>query len=407
VLADAGLQVLVLEARDRAGGRAWTDASDFGYALDMGCQWLHSADRNPMVELALGHGYTVIERDPGWGSLAARHLLDARQLRECEAYMDASMARVREAGERGHDVPVASLIDTASPYASFFRAVITWMTSGEASRVSSLDLARYRDSGHDWPILEGYGTLVAALADGLAVQMNAAVTAIDWSQPIVEVQCAAGTLEAHAVIVTVPTAVLAAQAIRFDPPLPHDKTAALESLPLGVVNKVWIQAERDPFGLPADSFLLGSLATSQTGVYHVYPFGWPLLQCFMAGDIAAALEAEGPQAMHAYALGELLALFGTSLRKKLGAWRTTAWGADPYARGAYSHALPGAADARLRLGAPLADRIYFAGEACSVDAAATAHGAWLNGREAAHVLINRNARGTAADNRTRPSVSAQ
>ncbi len=182
-----------------------------------------------------------------------------------------------------------------------------------------------------------------------------------------------------------PTPVLAGERLRIAPALP-EVVEACARLPLGLADKVFLALDR-PGGFEPDSGLFGRSDARETGSYHLRPFGRPLVEVFLGGRWARALEAEGPGAAAAFAIEELAAVFGSSLKRALRPLAETAWGADPLARGSYSYALPGCAGARAVLRRPVEDRIRFAGEACSAEAFSTAHGAYRSGVEAAESLL--------------------
>lgn len=103
--------------------------------------------------------------------------------------------------------------------------------------------------------------------------------------------------------------------------------------------------------------------------------------------VIGAGAADGIAAMTAFALDELAALFGESIRNELRPLASSAWRTDPFARGSYSCALPGHADDRARLAASVDNRLFFAGEACSPDFFSTAHGACETGLRAAEAAL--------------------
>ena len=110
--------------------------------------------------------------------------------------------------------------------------------------------------------------------------------------------------------------------------------------------------------------------------------------CALPISAFAAFEARlAEAAFFAFAAEELAHLLGTSFRKRIAPLATSMWGADPWSRGAYSHALPGHAGDRARLAAPVEQRLFFAGEACSAHAYSTAHGAWQTGVAAAEAAL--------------------
>ena len=191
-----------------------------------------------------------------------------------------------------------------------------------------------------------------------------------------------------------PTSIVAGEIIRFDPPLP-DKLAAATGLPLGVDDKLFISLDGRFPGVEHDTYLVGSTTSRETMSYQVRPLDRPAIYCFFGGRFAAALEREGEMGMFSFAAGELANLFGNDVRKRLTPLAATAWLHDPWARGSYSFALPGHADDRAVLAAPVDNRLFFAGEACSPNFFSTAHGAWLSGIAAAEAALA-NFRGAAA-----------
>jgi monoamine oxidase len=224
------------------------------------------------------------------------------------------------------------------------------------------------------------------LAEGLPVAHESAVSRVDHREDAIRLRTARGTLTASRVIVTVPTSIIAGEIIRFDPPLP-DKLAAAAGLPLGVDDKLFISLEGPLPGVEHDAYLVGSTTSRETMSYQVRPLGRPAIYCFFGGRFAAALEREGQAAMFSFAVDELARLLGNDVRKRMAPLASTAWQRDPWARGSYSFALPGHADDRAVLAAPVDDRLFFAGEACSPNLFSTAHGAWMTGITAAEAAL--------------------
>src|SRR4051812_3141085 len=173
-LKQAGIETLILEARERVGGRAWTDTSSFGVPLDMGCAWLHSADRNPWMSYAREHGFRIIERSPIWRRRIGREEPSAAYQAEWGAAYERNDALIQGAAARGLDVAVADLIPT-DRYAPMFDAVMTWLMGANSERVSSLDYARYADSEINWAVASGLGSVIAHAANDFDVRLNTVV----------------------------------------------------------------------------------------------------------------------------------------------------------------------------------------------------------------------------------------
>jgi monoamine oxidase len=186
------------------------------------------------------------------------------------------------------------------------------------------------------------------------------------------------------VVVTVSTDLLAAEAIAFRPGLP-EKLQAAAGVPLGLADKLMLAVE-DFEAFAPDSRLFGHMDRTETGNYHLRPFGRPLIEGFFGGRMARELEGEGPGAFGVFAIEELCDLLGSSWRTKLRPLSESAWAHDPWARGSYSHALPGHAGDRAILAAP-AGRLFFAGEATSPNYFSTAHGAYESGVRAAEEVL--------------------
>ena len=237
----------------------------------------------------------------------------------------------------------------------------------------------------NWRVRRGYGALMTAYGAGLPVALNTQVTRIDHSDTRVRLETSQGTLSAAKVIVTVPTNLIADESIRFHPALPA-KVDAARGLPLGLADKV-VLALAEPEALPKDGNLRGATMRTATGAFHLRPFGQACIEGFFGGRFAQELEDAGDGAMAAQAIDEISALLGSDFRRKLKPLAQSRWAHDPFARGSYSHALPGHAPARAVLAAPVDNRLFFAGEATSLSFFTTAHGARDSGERAAGEVI--------------------
>jgi len=379
------VSVLVLEARARVGGRVHT-ISPTGFPLDRGAEWLHSADRNPLSPIAQRLGFSVHRRPPEWTTRLRRSGETIEAEADWLATREAQSRARRKAAAEPVDRPLESLLAPSGRWNQLLDATSSWGNGAELDRVSVKDYVRYEDSGTNWRLSEGYGRLFEALAEGLPVAREAAVLRVDHCGRAIRLETACGTVAARRVIVTVPTSIIAGEIIRFDPPLP-DKLAAAAGLPLGVDDKLFISLEGVLPGVEHDTYLVGSTTSRETMSYQVRPLDRPAIYCFFGGRFAAALEREGEAAMFAFAAGELARLFGNDIRKRMAPLAATAWKSDPWSRGSYSYALPGHADDRAVLAAPVDDRLFFAGEACSSNFFSTAHGAWMSGIVAAESAL--------------------
>ena len=158
---------------------------------------------------------------------------------------------------------------------------------------------------------------------------------------------------------TVPTNLIANETIRFHPELPA-KVDAAAGLPLGVDDKVMLALDDPDDALPKHGSLRGATMRTKMGSYHLRPFGQPCIEGFFGGSFARELEDAGDGAFAAQAIDEIVSLLGSHYRGKLKPLAESHWARDPFAQGAYSHALPGHAGDRAVLAAPVDGRLFFA-----------------------------------------------
>jgi monoamine oxidase len=382
-LARAGASFVVLEARNRLGGRAHTRALA-GQPCDMGCGWLHSGDVNPWTKIAADAGLTVDRTRPPWTRQAFDVGFTAQEQADYRREFGALGARI-EASARDPDQPVSRLFEAGSRWNPLLDAFSGFYNGAPFEEISVHDYAAYQDTEVNWRVAEGYGTAIAGHGAGLPVRLETPVTRIDRSGSRLRIETSRGAVEAKAAILAVPTAPLGEQRIRLFPEAPEKVEAAL-ALPLGHVDKAFL-ALSEPDAFPADTHLFGRIDTALTASYHLRPFGRPLIEVFVGGALAASLERDDPGALEAFGIEELAGLLGSDVRRFLTPLGASNWGEDPWTGGAYSHARVGQAHQRAVLAAPLEDRLFFAGEACSPHGFSTAHGAYRTGVEAAEAAL--------------------
>jgi len=286
---------------------------------------------------------------------------------------------------KDRDVAATAALEPGCRWNNLIGAVTTYISGAEPDRVSARDFDAYEDTGVNWRVAEGYGATIAAHGEGLAVVLDCPVLQIDHSGRRLKIETAKGTITADRAIVTLPTAILADKEFLFSPALP-EKTQSARGLQLGLADKLFLSLER-PEEFDIGSQLFGNIDRVATGAYYFRPFGRPMIECYFGGHCASGLEAGGERAFFDFAASELGALLGHDFPRRLKPIHSHSWGTDPFARGSYSYAQPGMADCRARLAAPVNDRLFFAGEACSRHDFSTAHGAYLSGVTAAEQAI--------------------
>lgn len=383
-----GIDFVILEARDRIGGRAWSIPYGTSAPLDLGCEWLHSADANMLAAMAPDHGFRLDTSEPPWRRPAHQadfSAVDRQAFWEAQGAFEGRLERAAATAEvTGEDRAAGEFLEPGGRWNGQIDAISTYYNGAPLSRVSVVDYARYRDTEVDWRVIGGYGALIAALGADLPIKLGCAVTAVDATGPTIRLETSAGRLDAARVIVTVPTNVLVSGAITFTPAL-DDHLAAAAGLPLGIADKLYLALER-PEDFPPDTRLIGATGRTDSGSYTSRPRGRPMIEGYFGGDYALMLEQGGRPAFAEAALDEITGVLGSEIRRRLSPILATGWARDPYALGSYSHALPGHAAARAVLATPVDDRIFFAGEATSPHFFSTAHGAFETGLAAAQAL---------------------
>jgi monoamine oxidase len=383
-LRQAAISCLVIEARARLGGRAWT-ANESGFALDLGCGWLHSADRNPWVKVAEAQGRDIDKTPPPWSRSSLQVGFPIADQQEFSQAQRAFYDRLEAAAHNNSDGPCSAVLEPDGRWNNLITAIGTYITGAELERVSIRDFDNYADTGVNWRVVEGYGATIAAYGDELSVVLDSPVLQIDHRGKRLKIETAKGVISADQAIVTLPTSIIAEKEFLFAPALP-EKTDAARNLPLGLNDKLFLSLEG------AEEFdkgtrIVGRTDRVGTAIYHMRPFGRPLIEAYFGGTLAAELESGGDGAFFDFAASELGALLGSAFTRRIKLLRVHRWGADPFARGSYSYALPGMADCRATLAAPVDGRLFFAGEACSRHDFSTAHGGWFTGVAAAEQVI--------------------
>ncbi len=385
-----GRSVVVVEARDRIGGRAWTDETTFGVPYDWGCSWLHQADRNPFKKMADAWGYTTLYHDDAEERLfVGKRPASAAQRAAYEAAWTALNRAVSRAGRAGRDVPAASVSPRALPWIGTAETWLGPLDMGmDVEDFSCLDWYAMDDLEPNYLIREGFGALVARFGRGLPVRLNTPANRVRWGGPGVVVETPAGDIGARAAILTVSTGVLASGGIAFDPPLPVWKQEAIGALPMGLLATIPLQFRPGVrFGLPENGWLTYRTGGGDACFFLCWPFGRDLMVGWVGGRFGWALTGAGETAAVDFArrtLGDILGRDAVERAFVKGGFAP--WGTDPWTLGAYASAIPGAYGARALLGKRVGERLFFAGEACAGGFAQTCGGAYKSGEATARAV---------------------
>lgn len=408
LLQDAGQRVIVLEARDRVGGRVHTDR-DRGAPTDLGASWIHGVDGSPVAAAAAAFGMRTVEFTVGG------YQPDSRPI----AYYGPDGERLTDEAARSFaddvhtvDEALAHVVADSAADASYrdvteaALALQGW-DAERAQRVREYlehrseeqygawieDLAAHGlddDSidGDEVVFPDGYDALATRLADGLDVRLHHAATQIDWADGCV-VHTASGTFTADAIVVTVPVGVLQSGSLEIVPALPTVNAEALGRLEMNAFEKVFLRF-RTRFW-DADVY-----AIRQQGPESRWWHSWydltplhdePTLLTFAAGPAARGIRDWGDEQVAASVLDQLRRLYGDRVEEPVSIVRT-AWQDDPWSHGSYAYMTVGSTTAdHDDLATPVGGVLHIAGEATWTDDPATVPAAMLSGHRAAERVL--------------------
>jgi monoamine oxidase len=416
-LATARRSVLILEARDRVGGRIWTRSEPgLPVPIELGAEFIHGRSEATFGLLKQFGVAAVDTHGPHWTCRRGRMSLRADEFRRVHNALRANRARLR-ASDLTFDEFLAGIGAAALPRdaRALALALVEGFDAADPARVSARSIVEEWVGGDalDSPQfrpLGGYGALLAPLVARLehanaTLQLNSAVRALSWREGAVEAEGVqlgeSFRARARCAIVTLPLGVLqlpagAPGAVRFDPPL-AEKEKALRQLGPGPVLKAVLRF-REAFWEDANDG-----ACRDAAFFHVpdapFPTLWtalpmrvPLLVAWAGGPRAARLASAGYDEVLKVALASVRSVFGSRRGRapRLESASLHDWQRDPFARGAYSYVLANGGNARRSLARPLLDTLFFAGEAADfAGEAGTVAGALQSGRGAARAVLRR------------------
>lgn len=382
-VADAGKEVLVLEAASRLGGRISTTMT-LGSPVELGAGLLQRVNQNPLARYAQAQGLTLVPDQGDFWLTENGKDATAIAYDDLGGALDRVDRTARMAKSQGQDDSLGGRLAKEGRWSDMGRAISGPLTLGvDLGRVSSLDWIG--PAGNDARIKEGMSAVIERLAAGQAVVRATPVRAIRWSGDSVLLDTVNGRVNARAAIITVSTGVLASGAITFEPALPDPVRAAIAGLPLGVLEHVGVAGKDNAFAAaPADTQAIPfANPASEAALVRLRPLGGSVAVVTFGGDYARALANQGEAALITAARERLRQVMGAQIDSKIDRAVASSWCLDPLILGARSVALPGQADARAALAKPLAGRMFFAGEATSTTAPGTLAGAWMSGEQAA------------------------
>jgi monoamine oxidase len=393
VLARAGRSVLVLEARDRVGGRCWTyRMPGLEIPVELGAEFLHGEAKATRLLLRKAGIATV-------KAVRVQRRLVGGRLRSINSFAEAQRA-VRGAA-LDKDISFDQfLAERRLPEKTkaFARMMVQGYDAADPARVSARSiLEEWGESGSmgvTQPRPEGgYGALMDWLARtlvrrGTMLQLGAVVRELRWKRGSVRVK---GTflgkpfsLHARQAIITLPLGVLQSGTVHCSPSL-IQKREALSALASGPVIRVAMRFHKPVWEnrAPGVSFFNRPGAPFPT-FWTPLPMRAPLLTAWAGGPKAAKLSGLSAGRLIGEALAGVQKFFPDA---RLADATVQDWRRDPFSRGGYSYVLVGGQGARDQLAEPLADTLYFAGEATDIEEAGTVAGALRSGQRAAREVL--------------------
>ena len=405
VLRSAGKRVVLLEARDRVGGRGYSDNS-FALPADLGAQWFHQGLFNPLIELAQSRGIATLpdtfprvsyrgstpvpDGDPDKAASTTEFLAVEDQVKIAGATIadgsapdlsiDAAMTAAGLASKpwytwTGNYVAVGTTLDQVSTL--------------DAYNFSSLTLTPISSgTGEDILVPSGMGNFVTGFAEGLPIRLSTPVNNIDYSSNGVRLTTEAGTVRARKAIVTAPVSVLAAETIGFAPALPTSYLDALSKFVPAIFGKVWIQYNAPVFdGVAVTSFITQLVDQAGGSIVVANVYGQNVALVLLLAPTCGELESEGQSAVIEYAINAVNSVFPAATADAVVNVSNHPWSIDPFSRCTWAIATPGGSPGRLTLAVPIDNRIFLAGEALSLNSATSLLGAYQSGQVAADLAL--------------------
>lgn len=395
-LSKAGVETVLIEARDRIGGRVWTAAP----GIDLGASWIHGPVGNPLVALADASGARRVPFNwDRYEFYEDGEVLPPAEAREVDRLYSRLEAHLRREGRRaGNGANLSRGVASFSRELSaaerqlLGHVVNTYLTHEYGADPQRLSLGWFDEGaslrGADQLVPTGYAGLFDALEPADEIHLSRPVRTIRHGSGGVVLETDAGNLSADAAIITVPLGVLKQGTPVFDPPLSGGHALAIQRLGMGTLNKIHLRFPRVAWPRRVHAF--GRIDRSRLWaewVNFVPINGQAALMGFNAGSLAEQLEQKSDSAILASAMDALRGTFGRSFPAPVDV-HITRWHSDPWSRGAYSSLAPGSTPRdRRALAAPVHERLLLAGEACSVESPAMVHGAFRSGVGAADYLL--------------------
>jgi monoamine oxidase len=409
LLHQRGNSVLVVEARDRLGGRLYSEHRD-GYITDRGASWIHGIDDSPVYEMCTALGMPMTEFTVGSFQPDGRPIVyfdpDGKRLSPTEA--QAFTEDIHH-----FDRVLATVIETIPSGSSYAEAVDlalqkTGWDAGRCARVREFMQHRTEEQdgvhftkidahgldneevdGDEVVFPEGYDILAKGLAEGLDVQLNQLVSRVTWGTDGVTVQTQDGELTADQVVVTVPVGVLRSSDFVIEPPLTPEVSSALESFRMNDFEKIILRYNEKFWDDDIYAFRRQGPAGDWWHSWYDLTalHGTPTLLTFAAGPCAIDTRHLSDDEVAALVTAALREIYGDAVPEPHTVHHTN-WKEDPFSLGSYSYLTVGSDTSdHDTLATPVGGVLHIAGEATWRDDPATVTAAMMSGHRAAQNVL--------------------
>lgn len=399
-----GHDVVVVEARDRIGGRIWTSTKWPDMPLDFGATWIHGVTGNPLTGLAdeirasrivTKYESSIVYNTSGQVLTTAEEERVAALKKQVFEALEEAQGQAVDVSIRQALAPLMRQFSASSEAYRFINFVLSASVEQEYAGSAAQLSASWYDSakgfkGDDVLFAQGFRVITEFLAKGLNIQLGQVVNEIQWQQSPVRVVTQKTEFAADHVVVTLPLGVLQAKRVRFAPELPAGKQNAIAKLGMGVLNKCYLRFPEAFW--PADVDWLEHISARHGEWTEWVSFkqaaDLPILLGFNAADRGREIEQLSDAQTVASAMQTLKTIFGADIPSPID-YQLTRWASDPFALGSYSFNRAGSTPhMRKELAAPMGKAVSFAGEATEDHYFGTAHGAYMSGLRAARHIVS-------------------
>jgi monoamine oxidase len=395
----AGHEVEILEARDRIGGRIWTNRES--YPIDLGAAWIHGSNNNPLTELKNEFSVNTLPTDfddslvlDGNSPISKLKLYSA--YKKFESFLDEGESYIEESKKNYSLRELLDIIYKQKNLTELEKKLFILFEKGiENENAAELDKASaigyYKESdkitGQDQLVVDGYDSILKRLLGDIKVHYNQIVRKVDYQNSVSKIYTDTKTFESEFVIITLPVGVLQRNKIQFNPPLPKEKVEAISKIPFGVFNKLILEFESAFWKSKQTLFYqLNNIKSQQQDlILNLEPYlNKPILAFLYSGENAKNFEKDD-QAL-SKAKKELFAIFGSSIPDPIRVIKTN-WFADPFSHGSYTFAARNMKYLTMEYSKPIKN-LFFAGEGTHKEYSSYVHGAYLSGLREAERINN-------------------